>query len=56
VNHYDEASRRFMGKPASELRWGKRVEFPGVMDLIPVAEVTGRFDAFLADAGGQPAL
>jgi heptosyltransferase I len=56
VNHYDEASRQFMGKPASELRWGKRVEFPGVMDLIPVDEVTGRFDAFLADAGGQPAL
>ncbi len=46
VNHYDEASRKFMGKPASELRWGKRVEFPGVMDLIPVEEVIGRFDLF----------
>jgi heptosyltransferase I len=49
VNHYDEASQKFMGKPASELRWGKRVEFPGVMDLISVDEVIGRFDAF--DAG-----
>ncbi len=48
VNHYDEASRQFMGKPASELRWGKRVEFPGVMDLISVAEVCARFDAFSA--------
>ena len=48
VNHYDEASRQFMGKPASELRWGKRVEFPGVMDLISVAEVTALFDAFAA--------
>jgi len=46
VNHYDEASRKFMGKPASELRWGKRVEFPGVMELIPVEEVIGRFDLF----------
>jgi heptosyltransferase I len=46
VNHYDEAARRFIGKPAAQLRWGKRVEFPGVMDLIPVAEVTGRFDAY----------
>ncbi len=46
VNHYDEASRKFMGKAASELRWGKRVEFPGVMDLIPVKEVIGRFDLF----------
>jgi len=50
VNHYDEASRKFMGKPASELRWGKRVEFPGVMDLIPVEEVIGCFDRF--DSGG----
>lgn len=49
VNHYDEASRQFMGKPASELRWGKRVEFPGVMDLISVDEVIERFDAFAAE-------
>ena len=46
VNHYDEAARKFMGKPASALRWGKRVEFPGVMDLISVEEVVERFDAF----------
>lgn len=46
VNHYDEAARKFLGKPASELRWGKRVEFPGVMDLIPVEEVVARFDDF----------
>ena len=50
VNHYDEASRKFMGKPASELRWGKRVEFPGVMDLIPVEEVIERFDLFESGA------
>jgi heptosyltransferase I len=46
VNHYDEAARKFIGKPASELRWGKRVEFPGVMDLIPVEEVVAKFDEF----------
>ena len=46
VNHYDEAARKFIGKPAHELPWGKRVEFPGVMDLISVEEVTERFDAF----------
>lgn len=50
VNHYDEAARKFMGKPASELRWGKRVEFPGVMDLISVDEVTGIFDSFVGDS------
>ena len=46
VNHYDEAARRFIGKPAARLRWGKRVEFPGVMELIPVEEVVARFDAY----------
>ena len=46
VNHYDEAARKFIGKPAAQLRWGKRVEFPGVMELIPVDEVIGRFDAY----------
>lgn len=60
VNHYDDAARRFLGKPAAEIGWGKRVEFPGVMDMIPVEEILGRFDAFAAwrDAGGaraQPA-
>jgi heptosyltransferase I len=48
VNHYDEAARSFIGKPAAQLRWGKRVEFPGVMELIPVEEVVAKFDAFAA--------
>lgn len=48
VNHYDEAARKFLGKPAAALRWGKRVEFPGVMDLVTAAEVTALFDAFNA--------
>lgn len=52
VNHYDEAARQFLGKPASALPWGKRVEFPGVMDLISVEEVIGRFDLFRAAGAG----
>ena len=53
VNHYDEAARRFIGKPAAELRWGKRVEFPGVMDLIPVEEAVAKFDAYAATLAGR---
>lgn len=49
VNHYDEAARRFLNRPADALRWGKRVEFPGVMDLIPVDEVIDCFDRLVAD-------
>lgn len=48
VNHYAEASQRFLGKPASALDWGRRVEFPGVMDLVRVEEVIGRFESFAA--------
>ncbi len=53
VNHYDAAARQFLGKPATGLRWGRRVEFPGVMDLVTVAEVIGRFDAFVAATAGH---
>ena len=51
VNHYDAAARRFLGKPASALPWGKRVEFPGVMDLVQVDEVLERFEALRAEPG-----
>jgi heptosyltransferase I len=46
VNHYDEAAQKFLGKSANELPWGKRVEFPGVMDLVSTEEVIERFEAF----------
>jgi heptosyltransferase I len=57
VNRYDQAARRFLGKPASAIGWGKRVEFPGVMDLVGVEEVVERFDAFATwrEAGGEGA-
>lgn len=49
VNHYDRAARQFLKKPASALRWGKRAEFPGVMDLIQVDEVTDCIDRCTAE-------
>ncbi len=52
INKYEEAALRFMGRPASALPWGKRVEFPGVMDLIGVEEVIAAFDRYVADAAG----
>ena len=53
VNHYDEAAGKFMHKPATRLRWGKRIEFPGVMDLIGVEEVKALFDGFDATRPGE---
>ena len=49
VNHYDAAARRFLKKPAAALRWGKRVEFPGVMDLVGVDEVSDCIDRCTAE-------
>ncbi|WP_255505348.1 glycosyltransferase family 9 protein [Alkalisalibacterium limincola] len=55
IDRYDAAARRFLGKPGSALRWGKRVEFEGAMDLIAVEEVIERFDAFAATQAPLPA-
>jgi heptosyltransferase I len=55
-NHYAEAARRFLKTDASTLRWGKRIEFPGVMDLIGAEEVIGRFDACAEALRAQGAL
>jgi heptosyltransferase I len=48
VNKYDAASRKYLGKPASEIPWGSKIEYAGVMDLIEVDEVIERFEAFAA--------
>ncbi len=49
VNKYDEAARKYLGRPATEIPWGSKIERPGVMDLIGVDEVIDRFDAAAAD-------
>jgi heptosyltransferase I len=46
VDKYGEAALRFLGKPASELAWGTKIERQGVMDLIGVDDVVERFEAF----------
>jgi heptosyltransferase I len=53
VDKYDAASRKYFGKPASEIPWGSKIERPGVMDLIEVDDVIERFDAAVAALGIQ---
>ncbi len=48
VDHYEDAARDYLGKPAGALRWGKRIEFPGVMSMVKPAEVTHQIDRILA--------
>jgi heptosyltransferase I len=45
VDEYDAASRMVFGTPASEIPWTRKIERPGVMELIQVAQVTAKLDA-----------
>jgi heptosyltransferase I len=45
VDKYDAASRKYFGKPASDIPWGSKIERPGVMDLIEIDDVIERFEA-----------
>ena len=49
VDKYTEAARKFRHKEPEELRWGQRIEYPGVMDLIETQDVTAKIDAFMQD-------
>jgi len=51
VNKYDEAARQYLGKPASEIAWGRKIEKPGVMDLISVDDVVERYEAAAHEVG-----
>lgn len=52
VDKYDAAARLIHGKPADQLRWGTKIERPGVMDLITVPDVVDRLDALMASRAG----
>jgi heptosyltransferase I len=39
VDRFEEAARKFRDKEAAELRWGTRIEEPGVMDLVRPQDV-----------------
>ena len=48
VDEYTEASRVFRHKKPQELRWGQRIESPGVMDLVESGDVTEKLDGFMS--------
>lgn len=49
VNKYGMAAQAFRNKSEDELKWGTKLEYEGVMDLIEVDEVTSRLDALAAN-------
>lgn len=48
VDRYDAAARKFLGKPASELAWGTKIEFDDVMALVTVEDAIAAFERFAA--------
>jgi heptosyltransferase I len=48
VDAYDAAARKFLGKTAVELPWNRKIELPGVMELITVDAVNAKLDELLA--------
>lgn len=47
VDKYTEAARKFRQTEPDKLRWGQRIEFPGVMDLIEPREVIEKLSIFM---------
>ncbi|MGJ4802554.1 glycosyltransferase family 9 protein [Luteimonas sp. SDU82] len=51
VDRYDDAARRYLRKPAAELKWGTKIEFDGVMDLVTVDDAIATFERYRTDHG-----
>lgn len=49
VDRYDDAARRYKGKPAAELKWGTKIEHDGVMELVTVDDGIAAFERFRGD-------
>jgi heptosyltransferase I len=49
VDRYDDAARKYKGRPASALKWGSKIEHDGVMELITVADAIAAFERYMAD-------
>jgi heptosyltransferase I len=55
VERFEAAAQRFRGCSADQLPWHQKIEVPGVMDLIEVADVRERLDALLREPRASPA-
>ncbi len=51
-DRYDDAARKYLGKPASALKWGTKIGHDGVMELVTVDDAIDAFERNRADHGG----
>ncbi|GIX35525.1 MAG: ADP-heptose--LPS heptosyltransferase [Lysobacteraceae bacterium] len=52
VDRYPDAARRYLRREPEEIPWGRKIEYPGVMDLITVDDVIEAFERHLATPPG----
>ena len=52
VDRYDAAARKYLHKSAVEIPWGTKIEYPGVMDLVEVADVVERLELLARSYNG----
>ena len=48
VDRYDDAARKYRGRPAAALKWGTKIEHAGVMDLVTVEDAIAAFERYRA--------
>jgi len=48
VDRYDDAARKYLAKQASDLKWGTKIEFDDVMELITVEDGIAAFERYVA--------
>ncbi|MFI4905354.1 MAG: glycosyltransferase family 9 protein [Steroidobacterales bacterium] len=53
VDRYEAAARRYCNCSPAQLPWHQKIERPGVMDLIEVADVRERLDALMRSRAGS---
>ena len=44
VDHFEKAAEEYLGRSATSVRWGTRIERPGVMEMISMTEVSDKLD------------
>lgn len=49
VDKYDAAAHKYLGKPATALKWGSKIEFDGVMELVGVDDAIAAFQRYVHD-------
>jgi len=49
ADRYDDAARKYLGKQAADLKWGTKIEFDDVMELITVEDGIAAFERYVAD-------